>query len=112
VPPGAAALAVPGPGDRVDVGAGLRALFERGVRHLLLEGGPTLAGAFAGLGYVDRVVGYLAPALLGAGPAALGPAGIATIGQARRLDLVDVAMVGPDLRVVARLCSAGRGARS
>jgi diaminohydroxyphosphoribosylaminopyrimidine deaminase/5-amino-6-(5-phosphoribosylamino)uracil reductase len=51
---------------------------------------------------VDRVIGYLAPALLGAGPSALAAAGIATIGDAFRLAMSDVTTVGGDLRVTAR----------
>jgi len=76
-------------------------LHARGARHVLLEGGPTLAGAFVAADLVDEVVGYVAPALLGAGPAALGAAGIATIAGARRLRLVDVTTVGGDLRLTA-----------
>ena len=45
---------------------------------------------------VDRVVGYLAPVLLGAGPAALADAGITTIAQALRLDVTEtVGRIGP-----------------
>ena len=50
----------------------LKALFDRGVRHVLLEGGPTLAGAFVEARCVDEVVAYLAPKLLGDGPARPG----------------------------------------
>lgn len=85
----------------LDVTALLAELHARGVRSVLLEGGPTLAGAFLAAGAVDTVVGYLAPALLGAGPHALGPAGISTLAQALRLDVTDVARLGPDLRVTA-----------
>ncbi|GHG68496.1 bifunctional diaminohydroxyphosphoribosylaminopyrimidine deaminase/5-amino-6-(5-phosphoribosylamino)uracil reductase RibD [Streptomyces griseocarneus] len=85
----------------LDVRALLDALHERGVCSVLLEGGSTLAGAFLAAGAVDRVIGYLAPALLGAGPTALGDAGIGTIAQALRLDVTDVARLGPDLRVTA-----------
>ena len=97
----------PGPGGRVDLHELAKALFERGVRHVLLEGGPTLAGAFLAAGLVDRVVAYLAPALLGAGPAALGDAGISTIADALRLDVVDVTMVGPDVRLTATVRNKG-----
>jgi diaminohydroxyphosphoribosylaminopyrimidine deaminase / 5-amino-6-(5-phosphoribosylamino)uracil reductase len=93
----------------VDVPALLRALYDRGVRHLLLEGGPTVAGAFVAAGCVDRVVAYVAPALLGAGPAALGPAGIGTIGAALRLRVDDVALVGEDVRITARPRREGEG---
>src|SRR5512143_4205704 len=51
---------------------------------------------------VDRVIGYVAPAFLGAGTPALQDAGITTITQVRRLQLVDVARSGPDVRLVAR----------
>ncbi|MFF7730086.1 bifunctional diaminohydroxyphosphoribosylaminopyrimidine deaminase/5-amino-6-(5-phosphoribosylamino)uracil reductase RibD [Streptomyces sp. NPDC008001] len=85
----------------LDVDALLTELYGRGVRSVLLEGGPALAGSFLAAGRVDRVVGYLAPALLGAGPAALGDAGIGTIAQALRLEVTDVARLGPDLRITA-----------
>ena len=93
--------------DLPDPSAVLKVLYDRGVRHVLLEGGGTLAGAFARSGLVDRVVGYLAPVLLGAGPAVLGDAGIATIGGALRLRLDETTRIGPDLRVVARPVRAG-----
>lgn len=88
-------------GTGLDVPALLAELMGRGVRSVLLEGGPTLAGAFVAAGAVDTVTAYLAPALLGAGPAALADAGITTIAQALRLDVTDVARLGPDLRVTA-----------
>lgn len=84
---------------RVDLHVLLAALAERGVVNLLLEGGPTLAGAFVSAGLVDRVIGYVAPVLLGSGTAALQDAGIGTIAEAVRLHLVDVTRVGDDVRV-------------
>ena len=57
----------------------LAVLHARGVVDVLLEGGPRLAGAFVAAHRVDRVLAYLAPALLGAGPAALADAGVGTI---------------------------------
>ena len=80
----------------------LAELQERGVVSVLLEGGPTLAGAFWAAGLVDRVVGYVAPALLGDGPPALGSLGVGTVGQAVRLRLDDVARLGDDVRLVLR----------
>ncbi|MFI6653375.1 bifunctional diaminohydroxyphosphoribosylaminopyrimidine deaminase/5-amino-6-(5-phosphoribosylamino)uracil reductase RibD [Streptomyces sp. NPDC050529] len=91
--------AADGPG--LDLPALLTALHGRGVRSVLLEGGPTLAGAFVAAGLVDKVVGYLAPVLLGAGPAALADAGISTIAQALRLDVTETVHIGPDLRITA-----------
>jgi diaminohydroxyphosphoribosylaminopyrimidine deaminase/5-amino-6-(5-phosphoribosylamino)uracil reductase len=73
------------------------------VRHVLLEGGPTVAAAFLRAGLVDRVVWYLAPALLGAGPAAIDDLGIATITDIRRLRVATVDRVGHDLRITATM---------
>ena len=81
----------------------LKALFDRGVRHVLLEGGPTLAGAFVEARCVDEVVAYIAPKLLGAGPSALGSAGVGTITDAVTLEIEDVVRLGPDVRIRARM---------
>jgi diaminohydroxyphosphoribosylaminopyrimidine deaminase/5-amino-6-(5-phosphoribosylamino)uracil reductase len=80
----------------------LKALYDRGVRHVLLEGGPTLAGAFVEAGCVDEVIAYLAPTLLGAGPSALGHAGVGSIGEAVTLDVDSVTRLGDDVKIVAR----------
>ncbi|MFK4226075.1 bifunctional diaminohydroxyphosphoribosylaminopyrimidine deaminase/5-amino-6-(5-phosphoribosylamino)uracil reductase RibD [Streptomyces sp. NPDC019890] len=85
----------------LSVPALLEDLYRRGVRSVLLEGGPTLAGSFVAAGAVDQVVGYLAPVLLGAGPAALADAGISTITEALRLELTETVRIGPDLRISA-----------
>lgn len=92
-----------GPDDdhRVNLHKLLDRLHAEGRRYVLLEGGPTLAGAFWQEGLVDRVVAYVAPALLGAGPHALGFAGVTTIDDAVRLDVTDVTTVGPDVRITA-----------
>jgi diaminohydroxyphosphoribosylaminopyrimidine deaminase/5-amino-6-(5-phosphoribosylamino)uracil reductase len=92
-----------GPDGRVDLHALLAALFSRGIRSILLEGGPTLAGAFLAAGLVDQVIGYVAPKLLGAGPAALLDAGVASIDEAIELELTDLTQIGPDLRFTASL---------
>ncbi|MER7345084.1 bifunctional diaminohydroxyphosphoribosylaminopyrimidine deaminase/5-amino-6-(5-phosphoribosylamino)uracil reductase RibD [Streptomyces aurantiacus] len=91
----------------LDIDALLAELHARGVRSVLLEGGPTLAGAFVAAGAVDRVVGYLAPALLGAGPAALTGGGITTITEALRLDVRECVALGPDLRITAAVAAPG-----
>lgn len=74
-------------------------LHDREIRHVLLECGPTLGAAFLRAGVVDEVVAYLAPALLGAGAPAVGELGISTIADIIRLDLRDVARLGPDVRL-------------
>jgi diaminohydroxyphosphoribosylaminopyrimidine deaminase/5-amino-6-(5-phosphoribosylamino)uracil reductase len=74
------------------------------IRHLLVEGGPTVAGAFLAAGLVDEVVAYLAPALLGAGANALSTSAFPTIDAARRLRITDVTRLGADVRITAVPC--------
>jgi diaminohydroxyphosphoribosylaminopyrimidine deaminase / 5-amino-6-(5-phosphoribosylamino)uracil reductase len=90
------------PDGRVDLHRLLATLYQRDRRHALLEGGPVLAGAFLAAGLVDQVVGYLAPALLGDGAAALAGGGVGTIGDLYRLELVDVTRIGDDIRLTCR----------
>ncbi len=77
----------------------LAKMVENGVHHVWLEGGPRLAGGFWNAGLVDRVIGYIAPAMLGSGRAALeGEA--ATLADLRPIELDDVARIGPDIRII------------
>ncbi|WP_229874092.1 bifunctional diaminohydroxyphosphoribosylaminopyrimidine deaminase/5-amino-6-(5-phosphoribosylamino)uracil reductase RibD [Streptomyces cirratus] len=99
--PGVDLLRLPLRDGRVPVPELLAALHARGVRSVFLEGGPSLAGSFLEAGAVDRVVGYLAPALLGSGPAALADAGITTIARAVRLQITEAVRIGTDLRITA-----------
>jgi diaminohydroxyphosphoribosylaminopyrimidine deaminase/5-amino-6-(5-phosphoribosylamino)uracil reductase len=77
-------------------------LYERGVVHLLVEGGPKLAGTFVDLGLVDRVIGYVAPVAIGSGRPLLDNAGAPTIEEATRLRLDDVTRIGDDVRMTWR----------
>ncbi len=79
----------------------LAVLHDAEVRHVLVEGGPTLAAAFLAAGLVDEVHAYVAPVLLGAGRAAVADLGITTIAQAVRLEPSHVVRLGPDVLVVA-----------
>ena len=85
-----------------DVPALLAHLYERGVRHLLVEGGPKLAGTLVAARLVDRVVGYVAPLAIGSGRPVLDAAGAATLADAWRLRLDDVTAFGPDVRLTWR----------
>ena len=89
-----------------DPAEALASLAERDVRHVLLEGGPTLAGAFVRAGLVDAVRWYVAPALIGAGPSALLDASRTTLDHTVRLHVTDVARVGADIRIDARVLRA------
>ncbi|WP_372595636.1 bifunctional diaminohydroxyphosphoribosylaminopyrimidine deaminase/5-amino-6-(5-phosphoribosylamino)uracil reductase RibD [Actinotalea sp.] len=80
----------------------LASLWEREVRHLLVEGGPVLTTAFLRAGLVDEVHAYVAPVLLGAGRPVVGDLGIGTLADALRLRTVEVRHLDPDALLVAR----------
>lgn len=66
---------------------------------VLLEGGPTLAGAFLRAGAVHRILAYLAPTLIGGPITAVDDVGVATIAEALRWRYDGVEQIGPDLLV-------------
>lgn len=68
---GATVVELPKEGGRVSLEAALAWLWEQGVDGVLLEGGPTLAGALLRKGWVDKVALFLAPKLVGEGRGAL-----------------------------------------
>ena len=80
----------------------LAELFDRDVRRVLLEGGPTLAAAFLADGLVDEAVVHLAPQLLGSGAALVGDLGITTLTSALHLHVTDVTRLGGDVQIRLR----------
>ncbi|MGW6872295.1 bifunctional diaminohydroxyphosphoribosylaminopyrimidine deaminase/5-amino-6-(5-phosphoribosylamino)uracil reductase RibD [Streptomyces xanthophaeus] len=88
----------------------LEALHERGVRSVLVEGGPALASTFVRAGLTDRVVAYIAPLLLGSeGRSATGELGVGSIDEGQRLRITAVERIGSDLRVELRPAAWTRG---
>ena len=73
----------------------LRALSDR--TDVLVEGGPTLAGAFLRAGVIDRILAYVAPILLGGPITAVDDVGVLSIAQAQRWQFDGVQAVGPDV---------------
>ncbi len=78
----------------------LEALAERGVRRLLVEGGAKVLTSFLQAGLAQRAEIEIAPLWLGA-PATPGlcELGVGQLGQALRLERVDVARLGQNVLV-------------
>ena len=101
---GAELLAVPGRPGEVDLEAMLRALVQRDVLHLLVEGGPRVFAAFVRAGLADELVLHIAPKLVGGdGLSWLGPLGLDRMAGARRVRVESVRALGEDLEVRALL---------
>lgn len=73
----------------------IRALSDR--TDILLEGGPTLAGAFLRAGVVNRILAYVAPILLGGPITAVDDVGVPSIARAQRWRFDGVESIGPDV---------------
>ena len=95
-------------GTQVDMPALLRDLARREVNELHVEAGHRLNGALVGAGLVDEFVAYLAPKLIGHGQgmADFGPLG--DLAQAVALEFRSTQMIGPDLRLLARVAGRDR----
>jgi diaminohydroxyphosphoribosylaminopyrimidine deaminase / 5-amino-6-(5-phosphoribosylamino)uracil reductase len=85
-----------------DLGAVLKDLYDRDIRRVFVEGGPTLASAFIEGGYADELLVYLAPTLIGGPKLAITDLGIATIADQRRLTITGLDRLGDDIVITAR----------
>ncbi|MFI7482714.1 bifunctional diaminohydroxyphosphoribosylaminopyrimidine deaminase/5-amino-6-(5-phosphoribosylamino)uracil reductase RibD [Kocuria sp. M1R5S2] len=90
-----------------DPHSALAELYDAGVRHVLVEGGATVAAGFLRAGLVDEIHLYQAPLLLGAGRPAFADLGVGTLAEAARWRLDPtgdgpVRQLGPDLWVHLR----------
>jgi diaminohydroxyphosphoribosylaminopyrimidine deaminase/5-amino-6-(5-phosphoribosylamino)uracil reductase len=92
--------------DRVALPPVFANLAERGVNDVLVEAGPTLAGALFAEELVDELVIYQAPHIMGSETRrlALTP-GWQALDQRLALDVVDLRRIGGDIRMTARPAS-------
>jgi diaminohydroxyphosphoribosylaminopyrimidine deaminase/5-amino-6-(5-phosphoribosylamino)uracil reductase len=93
-------MAVDAIDGKLELAAVLTALVARGVNELQVEAGPILSGSLLAGGFVDEILLYVAPILLGdtARPFANLPP-VASLANASKLTLLEQANVGPDLRL-------------
>jgi riboflavin biosynthesis pyrimidine reductase len=90
------------PPSKVDLGALLAELARRGVNELHVEAGAALNGSLLREGWVDELLIYLAPALLGDSRAMFKLVPPESLELAKRLYFHAVEAVGDDLRILAR----------
>ena len=108
---GATVVCLPNAQGKVDLPAMLADLGRREVNELHVESGHKLNGSLLREGLVDELLVYLAPKLIGSGlemASQSQPGGPLTeLTGALPLEFRSVDLIGPDLRIVARV--AGRG---
>jgi diaminohydroxyphosphoribosylaminopyrimidine deaminase/5-amino-6-(5-phosphoribosylamino)uracil reductase len=100
---GAEVALVAGAAGQLDLSAVLEQLAAREINEVLLECGPTLAGAFLQAGLVDELIVYLAPHLMGDSARGLFRLpGLERMQDRIALEWLDVRQVGSELRITAR----------
>ena len=80
----------------------LEALFDRGIKHVFVEGGPNVASEFVQLDLVDEFLIYLAPLLLGGDHSSLIDIGVENINSAKRLEVLETKNLGNDIFIRLR----------
>lgn len=84
-----------------DVKDVLAQLWDRGMRHVLVEGGAQLASEFISLGLFDEILIYQAPLIVGGTNVAVTEIGISSMKDALTLVFVETKKLGPDVFIRA-----------
>jgi len=79
----------------------LAELFDRGIKHVWIEGGAKVASNFVKLGLVDEYLTYLAPMIIGGDRTAINNIDVDTISDARQLIFKEVKSLGSDIFIRA-----------
>ena len=84
-----------------DINEVLSKLWDRGIRHVLVEGGSQLASDFIAKGLFDEILIYQAPLLVGGSNVAVTDIGINTMEKALELSFTEVKQLGQDVFIRA-----------
>ena len=89
---------------QIDLAAALRALGERGITRLLVEGGARLAAAFFRARLIDRIVWVHAPLVIGGdGIPAIAGFDLATLAEGRTFERLSTETIGDDVLTTFRV---------
>ena len=86
---------------RVDIGAWVQYLGQQAFNDILVEAGATLSGALLRGGWVDRLIIYQAPKLLGDAARAMAAMNFPALADAPEFEINEVTRIGADLRIIA-----------
>jgi len=86
---------------RVDISAWAQYLGEQAFNEILVEAGATLSGALLKGGWVDRLIIYQAPKLLGDAARAMAAMNFPALADAPEFEINEVTRIGADLRIIA-----------
>jgi diaminohydroxyphosphoribosylaminopyrimidine deaminase/5-amino-6-(5-phosphoribosylamino)uracil reductase len=102
---GCEVLRFPARDDQVDLPALFRALAEKQLTNVLVEGGSRIFGSLFEAHLVDRVMVFIAPKLVGGerGPTPVGGPGVKTMAEAWRLTGLSHRRLGDDLLIEGKV---------
>ena len=86
---------------RVDIEAWVQYLEEQAFNDIMVEAGATLSGALLEGGWVDRLIIYQAPKLLGDEARAMVAMNFSALADAPEFEINEVTRIGADLRIIA-----------
>lgn len=86
-----------------DVKQALAALWDQGIKHVFVEGGPKVASSFIAAGFADEILIYLAPMLIGGSRTAIAELGVNNISEAIQLEVLENKSLGKDIFIRAKL---------
>ena len=93
-------VVVPKCAKGIDLNAALRALASKGINHIWVEAGATLAGSLLAENLIDELIVYQAPKLMGSDSRALvSLEGIVSMEHVPTYSLTDVCQIGNDIRL-------------
>lgn len=89
--------------QKISIKEMLAALGKRGITSLFVEGGAEVHGSFLKERAFQQIITYIAPKLIGGknAPASFGGQGIEQIGDAVSLNIIQVDLIGSDIRIIA-----------
>ena len=80
----------------------LEQLWQLGIKHLWVEGGPNVASEFVKANLVDEFIIYLSPMLIGGDRTSITDLGVSNIAGALQLEILEHKMLGKDVFIRAR----------
>ncbi len=99
---GAEVIFLPDGKGRVDLGKLMNELGKRGINELHVEAGERLNDSLMKSGLVDEFVFYYSPCLIGRGRGMFDFPGIENMEERLEIRILDVRMVGKDLKIIGR----------
>ncbi|WP_102345035.1 bifunctional diaminohydroxyphosphoribosylaminopyrimidine deaminase/5-amino-6-(5-phosphoribosylamino)uracil reductase RibD [Bacillus sp. Marseille-P3661] len=91
------------PTEKINIPSFLKAIAEKGISSLYVEGGAEINGSFIKEKAVNQVITYIAPKIIGgtAAPTSIGGEGFENLSDSLQLVIKSVEQIGPDIKIIS-----------